>query len=476
MYDRALLWRATDFWRKGLKPEWRKKIAEYNTWQDEKRALQEGSIEYARIRQACSDASLPADFFQDVSGWFWFVKEDGYLVSLSRGRGAKWSMHTRGGLQLTPPPGFLDGLEYDALPPVMVGELVTGFSGCDTADRGDAGARTVLRNEQFARLHRVIFGGADPAAWAGLRVKVFAFPNTSTSVSKTYDESRVWMEATLHDHPHIGMCRAGELQSTQHALDIFARVVQLGLEGIVIVNPRVRYGAKDYVDGGGDLVGTCFKLKQKIVLPGMEFEKTGRTKDVWKDGVKQVEHEFTTTIGTEVVRFTDQQPRPTGHARIKYMEHAPGLGDSFPCQSGYRHMHFATPEDMSVMVPAKAMPTKDWIVDMILGYETRVGRTRSWDRAEDSETLEKASSAVHLYNPCPFRAAVIRPLPEPEDEPAAAPAAAQPAPAKRRRPQTLAEAGRASHAPDYDPGTHPAPAGGAARARRIDALLRRMRM
>jgi hypothetical protein len=31
MYDRALLWRATDFWRTGLKPEWRKKIAKYNT-------------------------------------------------------------------------------------------------------------------------------------------------------------------------------------------------------------------------------------------------------------------------------------------------------------------------------------------------------------------------------------------------------------------------------------------------------------
>ena len=99
-----------------------------------------------------------------------------------------------------------------------------------------------------------------------------AVPNTSTSVSETYDESRVWMEATLHDHPHIGMCRAGELQSTQHALDIFARVVQLGLEGIVIVNPRVRYGAKDYVDRHGDLVGTFFKLKKKIVLPGQVFQ------------------------------------------------------------------------------------------------------------------------------------------------------------------------------------------------------------
>ena len=189
MYDRALLWRATDFWREGLRPEWREKIAKYNTWRDGERTLPEGSIEYERISKSFSNDttkqtndSPPADFFQDVRGWFWFVKEDGYLVSLSRGRGGKWTMHTRGGLQLTPPPGFLEGLEYDALPPVMVGELVTGFSGCDTADRGDTGARTVLRNQQFARIHRVIFGGADPLNWVGLRVKVFAFPNTSTSV------------------------------------------------------------------------------------------------------------------------------------------------------------------------------------------------------------------------------------------------------------------------------------------------------
>jgi hypothetical protein len=118
-----------------------------------------------------------------------------------------------------------------------------------------------LRNEQFARLHRVIFGGGDPAAWEGLRVKVFAFPNTSTNVWKTYNESRVWMEATLKDHPHIGMCRTGEVQSTQHAIDVFRHVVQMGLEGIVIVNGDVLYGTKTTHNRHDDEVGTCFKLK-----------------------------------------------------------------------------------------------------------------------------------------------------------------------------------------------------------------------
>ena len=168
MYDPALLWRADDFWREGLKPEWRKKIKKYNTWQDGNRTLEDGSVEYERITNALETKSLPAEFFDDVARWFWFVKEDGYLVSLSRGDDGKWSMHTRSGRKLTPPRGFLEGLEKSmSLPPVMVGELVTCFTGCDAADRGDAGRRTVLRNEQFAIIHRVIFGGDDPLNWVG---------------------------------------------------------------------------------------------------------------------------------------------------------------------------------------------------------------------------------------------------------------------------------------------------------------------
>ena len=478
MYDRALLWRATDFWREGLRERVRKNITLYNTWQtqhvtDQTRALQAGTIEYGEIDKTRDDEKLPAAFFQSLKGWFWFVKEDGYLVTLGRGPDGKWAMHTRGGKHLTPPPGFLEGLETNMkLPAVMVGELVTSFTGCEAGDRGDAGARNVLRNEQFARIHRVIEAGNDPLAWVGLRVKVFAFPGSTKDVGETYVEMRDVMTSSLHNHPHIGMCRAGELvikesrenEAVDRALEIFECVVQMGFEGIVIVNPRVRYGAKDYVDDHGDLVGSFFKLKQKIVLPGQAFQKTGRTKEVWKDGNKQTEHEFTTKIGNEVVRFTDQQPRPKGHARIKYMEHVPGMGNTFPCQSGYRHMHFAQPDDMSVRVAVAGALTKNAIRDNILGVHPTVGRILNWESDEDSQMLENSEPVLRLYNPRPFRAADILQHPEPP---------AQPAPAKRQRPQTLAERGRGSSAKDFDPRKHPG--GGApqksARALRIEALL-----
>lgn len=492
MYDRALLWRATDFWREGLKPRVRKNIKMYNTRVGETRALQAGTIEYGDIEKAHTEKNLPAAFFQSVKGWFWFVKEDGYLVTLGREPDGKWVMHTRGGKQLTPPHGFLEGLERNMqLPAVMVGELVTSFTGCEAEDRGDAGRRNVLRNEQFARIHRVIERGDDPRAWVGLRVKLFAFPGSKKDVGETYVEMKEVMTSSLHNHPHIGMCRAGQLiikeirenEAVDMAIEIFEHVVQMGFEGIVIVNPRVRYGAKDYVDDYEELVGTFFKLKQKIVLPGAEFQKTGRIKEVWKDGKKQTEHVFTTKIDNEEVHFTDLQPRPTGHARIKYMEHVPGMGNTFPCQSGYRHMHFAQPDDMSVRVAVAGALTKNVIRDNILGVHPTVGRILNWERDTDRQMLEKLDPVLHLYNPRPFRATDIVLHPEPpiakdpdDDGPVviknAGEPPAQPAPAKRRKGLSLAEMGRKSQNPDYNPGTQPTHDEGTTSALRIEALLR----
>jgi hypothetical protein len=459
MFDRDLLWRATDFWREGLKPEWRGRIARYNTWKRGERALEKGSLEYESIANAESKQMLPADFFMDVAGWWWFVKEDGYLVSLSRGKDGKWSMHTRGGTKLTPPPGFLEGLQLSMQhPPVMVGELVTSFTGCETSDRADAGQRTVLRNEHFAIIHRVLERGDDPRAWVGLRVKVFAFPTSRQSVRRTYETSKEVMAKTLHDHPHIGMCRAGELQSTQHAIDIFERVVQLGLEGIVIVNPDVPYGTKHTENRHDDRFGTCFKMKQKVVLPYRPFRNTGRSKDVWKDGTKQSEHQFTTEVHGNEVGFTDQQGRETGRSRLKYMEYAAGAGDTFPCQSDYRHMHFATHEDMSVMVPAKKVQAKNFPIQNILGWDASVDRIRSWDIDEDRHALQQGSNYVRLHNPRPF---ALHAVPKPQDavivieddEPIVIDddeAAAAPAPEEKRRKVSLADWGRRSFASDYD--------------------------
>ena len=296
-------------------------------------------------------------------------------------------------------------------------------------------------------------------------MKVFAFPLSEENIWGAYNTALDVMCDTLHDHPHIGLCRAGLVSSTQDAIDVFGHVVQLGLEGIVIVDKRVTYGTLARLNDHDEDAGTFFKLKQKIVLPVAKFEKTGRERDVWKDGTKHTEHAFTTKIDDEDVCFTDRIGKETGHARLKYMEHAPGLGDTFPCQSGYRHTHFAQRDDMSVLVRAASVSRAPIRVRNILGVDDDVGRILNWDVAEDREKLERSLPVLRLYNPRPFRAADIRLRPEP---PIAAPPDAiedpEPAPATRPRPPTLATVGRTSHARDYDPRTHPAPAGGTASA------------
>jgi hypothetical protein len=142
------------------------------------------------------------------------------------------------------------------------------------------------------------------------------------------------------------------------------------------------------------------------------------------------------------------------------MEHVPGMGNKFPCQSGYRHMHFATPQDISVMVPAAEEPERNWQVENILGWDATVGRIRSWDRDEDRQVLEQLSSLMRLYNPRPFvlpqpgdvvlepKRAIVKFDDEDEGEAAA--------PVKQRK-TSLAEWGRRSSNPKYDASTHPGP-------------------
>jgi hypothetical protein len=144
---------------------------------------------------------------------------------------------------LFPPPAFLKGLEQNKeLPSLMVGELVTNFTGCAEDSRTDTDKRNKERNEQFGKLIRVFKGREE--VWDGLRVKIFSFPHSmnmedehsSRSMQETYEHYSKVMQQTLQYHPHIGMCRFGTLKSTQHAIDIFNSVVQMGLEGIVIVD------------------------------------------------------------------------------------------------------------------------------------------------------------------------------------------------------------------------------------------------
>lgn len=337
------LWRAQDFWRAALTIDAKKNIYKYvNKELDNYRALQ-------HINQARQARALPAFFFIDVSNWLWSIKEDGYLVKLTRDGTGKWSMFTRTDKELQPPTHFLHGLESNKdLPSLMVGELLTDFNGCAHEDKGDVGRRTVLRNEQFKILNKIFRGGPD--AWYGLRVKLFAFPDSTMTMRDTYDHYSTSLTRTFHRHTHIGMCRFHTLQSTGHAIDIFNSVVQNGLEGIVIVKADVPYGT--LVDSKDAEAQYIFKLKQKIVERG-HMIKQGKQILVLKDGIDVPEYEYTVySYDGTCIKFTDAQNRPTGSwSRLKYMEFAPGMGNAFPCQSGFRHLHFATDYDVTVEPP-----------------------------------------------------------------------------------------------------------------------------
>ena len=242
----------------------------------------------------------------------WSVKEDGYLVKLIR-EDNKWSMRTRKDTFLNPPPAFLQGLEKNKeLPSFMVGELVTNFTGCAEDDRTDKDKRNKKRNEQFSKLIRVFKG--KKSVWDGLRVKIFSFPHSSMdmqhvhssrSMKATYEHYSKVMQKTLQYHPHIGMCRFGTLKNTQHAIDIFNSVVQMGLEGIVIVNADVQYGALTE-PRTGDNAKFFFKLKQKIVLKGRLVTKLGLIQ-ISKDG--EIEDQYAYTIKDDknkTITFIDQ--------------------------------------------------------------------------------------------------------------------------------------------------------------------------
>jgi len=412
MYDPQLLWRATDFWREALIPDSniRQDIKLYNKWDDAKtRSLKKHARNYSKINEAAEAKMMPAYFFQDVRGWMWSVKEDGYCVILSRDDEGKWSMQLRSGLELKPPRAFLQGLDQSPnLPPVMVGELLTSFHGCSASDRKDAGRRTFQRNEQFAIIHRVLAGArssdssrkdpekakAHEQAWVGLRVKVFAFPNNSMDMQTTYETSCALMRQSMHLHPHIGMCQSGILTSTQDAIDKFKQVVQMGLEGIVIVDPEVKYGTRLVLDRHEDEVGTFYKLKQKVVTPGVKFTNFGVSREEWKDGIVHTEHAYTTNIDGKQIHFSDRQDRDSAYSRLKYMEYSPAMGSRFPCQTGYRHMHFANADDMSVEVPTAERCPADAVILRILGVEP----------------LDL------LFNPVPFGVKdVPRPAREPEE-------------------------------------------------------------
>jgi len=182
--------------------------------------------------------------------------------------------------------------------------------------------------------------------------------------------------------------------------------VQMGLEGIVIVNPGVPYA---------DLDGNFFKLKQKIVSDKQQVTPLHGIKKIHPH--KKTEYAYQTTIENETMRFFDQQPH-TGefakarHARIKWMEYVPEMAGKFPCnEAGYRHMHFATYEDMTVEVPVNGHMTYQDVdeITKMLGGNAGVnifnpqgfrGKTApTGPRHPASERVEKAKEPAPALSP-----------------------------------------------------------------------------
>jgi hypothetical protein len=403
---RGDVWRSIDFWSWGLKQNISIQMSNFITRKEE---LYGNTLK--DFQQAERDKTLPADFFVNVKGWFWSVKEDGYFVKLRRNDNNEWEMFTRPGTLLKPPRSFLAGLQKnEGLPNVMFGELVTSFTECDPEDRKDIGKRTVLRNKQFEKLNKIFPRGRQleckPEHWEGVRVKIFSFPLSELSIAKAYELYSKALARSWKFHQHIGMCRYGALESTTHAIEIFKGVVQMGLEGIVIVDPSVQYGTME--DRSGDPANYFFKLKQKIVLPPTQIEQKGQIQK-YKDGaIAPSEYEYALTIEDKEIKFSDQQPRKKDKfwQRLKYMEHVPGM-TGFPCISGYRHMHFATPYDMSVEVPAAESLTRVSTVRHVLGVDYAIEKLNkdkmlNWDIKQEARILEASPLSTRLFNPRPF--------------------------------------------------------------------------
>lgn len=400
-------WRAQDFWREALLPESKEWIKRWHLRYQTKEELGNRGKEMELIEQ---QKELPPEWFVDVTGWMWSEKADGYFVELRRDDRRdtnKWTMWSRRGVRLFPPDNFLTGLEQNTeLPSIMYGELVTGVTDCLRDYRLDTDKRTWARNEQFKLLQKIWTRSEE--AFEGLRVKIFAFPQSKQTMWDTFLHYKSVMLKTLEHHPHIGMCNFGRLDNTKHAIDIFKSVVQMGLEGIVIVNADDMYGA--LLNRQADDACNLFKLKQKICTWGENLHNRQITKTVKKDGEDISEHEYTVFLpytdkhgeaSRNKIIFSDRKNRKDcNSARIKYMERCASVGNTFQHHMGYRHIHFATVYDMSVEVPAKLQLTEDAGVRQILGINAQRERIPSWDT--DAYILNTAARETKLFNPRTF--------------------------------------------------------------------------
>jgi hypothetical protein len=147
------LWCAKDFWRFAL---------EDKSLDAEDQAQASGTFKSAfrhKFQDITTLSSIENQYVKLQNHWL-SIKFDGYLVILYRAAHGGWAMKTRKGVELYPDDAFLIELaENQYLPPVLVGELLTGWGEelCAVQDRLKPEKRGLNRNKNFETLNKIFY-------------------------------------------------------------------------------------------------------------------------------------------------------------------------------------------------------------------------------------------------------------------------------------------------------------------------------
>ena len=348
--------KVVDFWRYALK----------------------GDMNSTTLAKCKRTRQIPAENFREFKDWWMCLKMDGFYVRLKRD-GDRWRIFTRKGTELHPPRSFLQNLRL-SFPEGMEleGEVVFDTDQtCKLEDRQSVEKRIEKRYRQFNKLKvSSLRSKKDLNAWHKLRIVVFAFPIADKTFKESW-EMGVDVMMNMENAPeHIVICRYLTVKNTADAIEIFKGVVQMGLEGLVIRDPRAKYTSEANSDKRNSPI---FKMKQKIVTESEQlFSVTGTSKRD-KDGKIKEEKEYTVTAfkardldPPKTCKFTEWRECNPGDQnniisqKLKFFEKASrwlGWGMNY---IGIRHLCIATAQDVTFEVPASGDIQQGNIVNQMM--------------------------------------------------------------------------------------------------------------
>jgi DNA polymerase III epsilon subunit-like protein len=321
---------------------------------------------HARRRNA--KQAIKADDYIDLKNWSICLKWDGFYVRLKRDAvdKDKWRMYTRSGNELHPPKSFLESLRSLEFPDgmEMEGELVfDSDQKCNPAAQNNVEKRIQKRTEDFAKLHISSLRSTKSfTSWHRLRLVLFAFPVMGQTFRESFKYGKKLIVDSKDQHAHITACGYYRLKSTKQAFDIFTTVVQMGCEGVIVRDPNAVYENRTETDKTKSKV---FKMKQKIVTDNEQIIELSGEPTRKKDGTEKEEIDYKvmafkvhdTDIACEIT-FKDWRDAVVGpggiQQKLKFHEKAKWKMAWDLNEKGYRHICFATDQDVSYPVPVKA--------------------------------------------------------------------------------------------------------------------------